>query len=261
MISFMLNKETTDGRDYSQDIRWLLEEKYHGQISEAFQAEVGRIKQGEPVAYVIGYVDFLGCKIDLSQKTLIPRAETEFWVEQVIRNISKETSTSAKCLDMFAGSGCVGVAVLKNIPSSTMDFVDYDARAITQIAINCKLNGIAASRWRIIKSDRFEHVNDSYDYIFANPPYIAKNRRSKVAESVLVYEPHMALWGAADGLLYIKTFLDKVKGYLNEGGKVYMEFDTHQKKEIEKNLMNKGFNKIGFFRDQFGKWRYLVLVT
>ncbi|MDO8590203.1 MAG: peptide chain release factor N(5)-glutamine methyltransferase [bacterium] len=257
----MLNKETPKGRDYSQDIRWLLEEKYHGQMSEAAQTDIERIKQGEPVAYVIGFVDFLGCKIDLSQKTLIPRAETEFWVEQAIRSIKKDVPTGVRCLDMFAGSGCIGVAVLKNIPFSTVDFVDCDATAITQIAINCKLNGIEASRWKVIKSDGFQRVDDSYDYIFANPPYIAKNRRSDVAESVLTHEPRGALWGGTDGLLYIKTFLDQVKEYLNEGGTVYMEFDTHQKDEIEKILMTKSFNKIDFCQDQFGKWRYLVLIA
>ncbi len=243
-----------------QEIRWLVKEKYNGVINEAAQIDIARIKQGEPVAYVIGFSDFLGCKIDLSQRPLIPRSETEFWVEQVIRDINKDTSTSIKCLDMFTGSGCIGIAVLKNVPSTTVDFVDCDDMAITQVIINCELNNVAASRRQIIKSNMFEHVNDSsYDYIFANPPYISENKISKTQKSVLDYEPHRALFGGSDGLFFIKAFLDKALKYLNDTGKIYMEFDTHQKDAIEKILIKNGFKEINFFQDQFKKWRYLLL--
>ncbi|MDO8471497.1 MAG: peptide chain release factor N(5)-glutamine methyltransferase [bacterium] len=242
-----------------QEIRWLVKEKYNDVINEAAQIDIARIKQGEPVAYVIGFVDFLGCKIDMSQRPLIPRLETEFWVEQVIRNINKDTSTIIKCLDMFTGSGCIGVAVLKNVPSTTVDFVDCDEEAITQVTINCKLNDIAVSRRQIIKSNMFEYIDDSYDYIFANPPYIAENKISEMQKSVLDYEPHRALFGGSGGLFFIKAFLDKASKYLNDTGKIYMEFDTHQKDAIEKILIKNGFKEINFFKDQFKKWRYLLL--
>ena len=251
MISLMLK---------DQEIRWLVKEKYGGVMNEAAQIDIARIKQGEPVAYVIGFVDFLGCKIDLSKRLLIPRLETEFWVEQVIGDINKDTSARIKCLDMFAGSGCIGIAVLKNVPSTTVDFVDCDARAITQVAINCKLNDIDVSRRQIIKSNMFEHVNDlSYDYIFANPPYIAEERINGIQKSVLNYEHRAALLGGSDGLFYIKKFLDQSKVHLNHGGKIYMEFDSPQQDEIEKILTNNSYDEFKFFQDQFKNRRYLVL--
>lgn len=257
MISLMLNSMTKPGQDYSQEISWLLKEKYQGVMSEAAETDIERVKQGEPVAYVIGFVDFLGCKIDLSQRPLIPRVETEFWVEKVIEELNKNRLEKIKCLDMFAGSGCIGVAVLKNVLLTTIDFVDQDDKAITQIEINCKINDINPSRLRIIKSDIFEHISGSYDYIFANPPYIAESRKDEVQGSVISHEPHIALFGGENGLIYIETFLDKAMEHLNKNGQIYMEFDEHQKDEIEKILEGKGFREISFYRDQFEKWRFL----
>src|SRR3989344_9398998 len=110
----------------------------------------------EPEAYILGSVDFLKCKIDLSKRPLKPRVETEFWVEQAIEDIQANRSTEViKCLDMFSGSGCIGIAILKHLESAVVDFVDVDEKAVEQIAINAKLNNIDASRFRVIQSDIF----------------------------------------------------------------------------------------------------------
>ncbi|MDP2641763.1 MAG: peptide chain release factor N(5)-glutamine methyltransferase [bacterium] len=253
----MSNEPTKDPKDYSREIQWLIEEKYQGMMNEAVQADIERIKQGEPVAYVIGFVDFLGTKIDLSERPLIPRVETELWVEQIIKEINKDQDATKeiRCLDIFAGSGCIGVAVLKHAPRATVDFVDVDTKAIKQIEINCKLNNIDASRFKIIESDMFNELNNSYDYIFSNPPYIKEGKKSEVQDSVLAYEPHGALFGGPRGLRYIKAFLDQVKKYLKENGKIYMEFGADQKEEIEKIVKEQGFSKVEFYQDQFKKWR------
>lgn len=249
----MLNGVAKNKEDYSKEINWLLDEKYGGLVSDVAQTDIARIKQGEPVAYVIGFVDFLSCKIDLSQKPLIPRVETEFWIEYAL----KEISYGAKVLDIFAGSGCIGVSTLKHIPSAQVNFVDVDPRAIKQIKINCEFNNIDVSRYQIIQSDAFENIRDSYDYIFANPPYIAESKKDIVQESVLVHEPYRALFAGNDGLSIIEPFLKQAIKYLNKGGKLYMEFDEHQKDDIEKILKDAGFSKYDFYQDQFKKWRYL----
>lgn len=243
--------------DFDQNIRWIINEKYKGRANKVTRNDTTRLKRGEPVDYVIGFSDFLGCKIDLSKRPLIPRPETEFWVEKAIKDIKKSASPK-KCLDVFSGSGCIGIAVLKNVLNSTMDFVDSEKKMIEQITLNCEINKISRTRRKIIKSDLFEKLSGAYDYIFANPPYISENTKGEVEKSVLLYEPQSALFGGNDGLYYVEKFLSQISKHLNKGGKLYMEFGSDQKPAILKIIKKCGFSETEFYKDQFGKWRFLL---
>lgn len=252
-------------------VNWLLKEKYHNRAVKNFYKDVERLKRGEPLDYVIGFTDFLGCKIDLSKKPLIPRQETEFWTEKAIEDIKKFSDLSSlrslgqslRILDIFAGSGCIGIAVLKNIKNSRVDFADVDKNNLKQIRINLKINKIKPGRGRVICSDVFKNIKGSYDYILANPPYIAKNRKNKIQKSVLKFEPNRALFGGGDGLFYIKKFLKDAKNHLRPAGggypdgKIYMEFDHIQRREIGKLLKKFGYHDYKFNKDQYGKFRWV----
>src|SRR3989338_7651129 len=134
------------GYGLAKEIGWLLKEKYQDKPTKKFDNDVERLKAGEPLAYVIGFIDFLGCKIDLSKKPLIPRVETEFWVQKVIEETipkSDDRSNSGiKVLDIFAGSGCIGVSIVRHIPNVKVVFAEKDKRLLEQIKINCKINDI-----------------------------------------------------------------------------------------------------------------------
>jgi release factor glutamine methyltransferase len=203
---------------------------------------------------------FLNCKIDLSKRVFIPRIETRFWVKKAlnsIRTASNEQRT-IKVLDIFAGSGCIGIAILKNIRKSCVDFIDIDENAIEQIEINLKLNKISPKRYRIIKSDVFEKVKGKYDFIFANPPYVAKERLEEVQESVKKLEPKISWYGGRGGLKYLKKFLKEAKYHLKENGIIFMEIDPFQKEEVEK-ILKKGYKKFKFYKDQFKKIRWVKI--
>lgn len=240
-----------------KEVRWLLKEKYDNKPTAQFKKDVARLKAGEPVDYVIGFTYFLGCKIDLSKKPLIPRPETEFWVEQAINTLSCDFKSfhkrKIKVLDMFAGSGCIGLAVLKHIKNSRIDFADIDNRMVGQ---------------KVIKSDVFSNIKGRYDFIFANPPYIPTTKRRRIQKSVLKYEPKQALFGGKDGLFYIRKFLSQVKNYLRRPAsanasarqsKIFMEFSPEQKKEIGKLLKKYGYKNHEFHRDQYRRWRWVVI--
>ena len=214
----------------------------------------------QPIEYKRGYVNFLGCKIDLRFRPMIPRKETAFWLEKIIGDIRKKGENFA-FLDVFSGSGCIGLAVLKNCSkwAKMGIFSDIDERFARQAKINLKLNKINPKKYRVLRSDIFKNITGRYDYIFANPPYVGLDNRHLVQESVLDWEPLIAIFGGEDGLLYIRKFLKDAKKYLNKGGKIYLEFDHLRKREIEKLLPQFGYKNFKFHKDQFKRWRYLVL--
>jgi len=206
-------------------------------------------------------VDFLNCKIDVSKKVFQPRIETEFWVKKAIEDIKnlKLKIKNLRILDIFAGSGCIGIAALKNIKNCWVDFVDIDDKAISQIKINLKLNRISKNKYKIYKSNLFEKLkNKKYDAIFANPPYVALERISEVDKEVLEKEPKIALFAGRDGMVLIEKFFKKVKSHLKASGTFYLEFDPLQKEKI-KEIFEKGGFKFSFQKDQFGKYRWLKI--
>lgn len=246
-----------------KEINWLLKEKYNNKLTKQAKKDIERLKRGEPLDYVIGFTEFLGCKIDLSKKPLIPRPETEFWAEVSIRKMSRyfhgREKHGTKVLDMFAGSGCIGIPIMRHIKNSTVIFSDNNKKFLEQIRINCRLNNIPENRYKIMKSNVFSNVKSKFDYILTNPPYIAKNRIKKIQKSVLKYEPKEALFGGEDGMFYIRKFLASAKNFLNHGGKIYMEFDSAQKNKIRKILEKYGYKNFEFEKDQYGRWRYLIV--
>lgn len=139
-----------------------------------------------------------------------------------------------------------------------MDFADVDKKAIEQIKINLRLNNISPKRYKIYKSNLFQKLKKrKFDFIFANPPYVAKARLKEVQPSVLKYEPWIALFAGKKGLDVIKKFLQEAKKHLNKKGVIFMEFDPKQKEDIKKILIRKGYKKYQLFKDQFKKCRYL----
>ena len=212
---------------------------------------------------------FLGCKIDTSKKVLEPRLETEFWTKEAIKEIAHSTRpvgslrvspglSRPNVLDIFAGSGCIGIAVLKNT-NAFVDFVDISKNAIEQIKVNLLINKIANSRYKIIQSDIFSKLKGKkYDFILANPPYVALDRIKEVDSDVLRKEPKEALLAGKEGMFFIKKLLGQVKNHLNENGILFMEFDPQQKEKIKKILEKNNF-KYQFKKDQFNKVRFAVV--
>ncbi len=241
-------------------------------LTDEEKADIELLNKGVPVDYLIGYVEFLGYHIDLSYKPLIPRTETEYWVDLAIRKIKNELKSNSKnrtgynykkdikILDMFSGSGCIGIAVYKrlyeeNIKNLKIIFSDIDKNAINQIRKNAKINKISKKDYKIIKSNLFENINEKFDYIFANPPYVSKN--DEIDKSIK-YEPEIALFANENGLSVIKNFIKKVPNYLKTNGFVFMEFGLNQEKEIENLLKNVNITEFEFVKDQFGKNRLVI---
>lgn len=259
---------------------WLIRDKYAGNQSSDLSADLVRLKKGEPLDYIIGWSDFCDCRIGLESRPLIPRAETEYWTEQVIKEITNRSTKSTRntipppggivlrqkivqCLDIFAGSGCIGIAVLKHCPGVTVDFLEKDKKLGAQIKKNCARNGIDPKRYQIIHSDLFKSLGGptakwKYDYILANPPYIPLAREKRLAKSVTNWEPALALYAGDKGLAVIEKFLRGAKNHLLPGGRIWLEFDAGQKPTLVKMLSVTGYKNIEFQRDQYKRWRWVT---
>lgn len=262
----------------TKEIKWLLNEKYSGKETPKYFADLKRLEAGEPLAYVIGWVDFLGCRIDLSMRPLIPRPETEFWVEKAISAIQTNyhsfsdrqnygsskngavtggRGATVKILDLFSGSGCIGVALLKHLPNAVVDFGEKDPRLCKQIKKNLTLNNIDPARACVTATDVFSRISGTYDLILANPPYIDPSYKFTVQDSVLVHEPHRALFAKDNGLFFIKKLLGEASSHLYPNGTMCVEFGHSQKSAIAKLAQSMGW-KSKFMKDQFGRWRAVV---
>lgn len=236
---------------------WILKEKYSGKTSDAFFADIASLASGVPLAYIIGSIPFLNTTISLSTHPLIPRAETEYWVSQAIDEMRTHNSKTLRILDLCAGSGCIGVAVLSALPNTQCDFVEIDSAHHQTILKNCELNGIAKSRFAIFGGDLFNTVPElfgTYDFILTNPPYIDKEANT-VAESVTTNEPHVALFGGEEGLEIIKKIITSAHKHLNHAGVLFIEHEPSQVERIREIVHRNSFT-ITTHNDQYNTPRY-----
>lgn len=234
----------------------LLLEKYGGIRTSEYDSDCRRLKNGEPLAYVIGWTPFLDCRIYLDSHPLIPRPETEFWVEKALSEMRKKNQIRA--LDLFAGSGAIGVAVLKNIPSANVDFGEINRFHIQTIHKNVHENFIQSDRTMVFLTDVWSGINKKYDVILTNPPYIAKERAGRIEESVLNFEPHDALFAEHEGFALIERTILGARDHLTENGLLYIEHEPEQSQRVLSVGQSAKFD-VWNMKDQYGVLRYSVL--
>ena len=206
--------------------------------------------------YARGFVPFLDCRIYLDSHPLIPRVETEFWVEKAIQEL--QLKGAPKCLDLFAGSGAIGVAVLKHVPSSRVDFGEIGANHLPTILKNILENGIDPNRASVIKTDVWSAMRGVYDFILANPPYLAKERVERLQDSVVRHEPHMALFAEDGGFALIEKTILGAPEHLSPAGVLYIEHEPEQARRISEIAEKTGLTAETKY-DQYGIARYSLL--
>lgn len=236
-----------------QEIQWLLQDKYNGIQTPEFETDVMRLESSEPLAYVIGWQPFCGTKIFLDSHPLIPRPETEYLVNKIITELSDKQNL--KILDLCAGSGCIGVALLQALPSSTVDFGELDTSHHATIIKNITENRIDINRARIYGGDLFETITDTYDIIVTNPPYINPELSDRVGKNVLKFEPGLALFGGSKGMQIITKIAQNAPNFLKSKGVLWIEHEPEQVEEIKQLLPQSEV-----IQDQFGVERFTRFV-
>jgi release factor glutamine methyltransferase len=235
----------------------ILAEKYHGVPSDAFRADTLRIDAHEPWQYVLGYADFLGCRIDLTHehKAMVPRDETAFWVERVIREWQDRGPLTA--LDLYAGSGNIGIALLKHLPLARVTFNELDGELLPQITRSLQVSAIDTARATLIAGDSLAGITGQFDVICANPPYVDPADAGDM-DAEMHYEPQMAFFGSSDGFGHHRELIREGKKYLTPRGVLYVECDMTQVEELKKMLATTDWH-YEFWNDLYGNEGVMVL--
>lgn len=240
----------------TRDEQWLLTEKYMGLRNPYFEEDRKRLAAGEPLAYVIGWQPFLGLKIHLDSRPLIPRPETEYWTEQILSNFRHPMSEIC-FLDLCAGSGAIGCAALARLPCAQVYLGEIDPAHEATIRKNIRENGLDESKAHVRIGDLFAPFSGmQFDVIAANPPYVPASR--SLPESVGSYEPHLALFSGTDGLHAMRRIAKALPAHLAPGGVAWVECDRGSA-ETARDLCTAQGLHAEIRTDQYGKPRVLVV--
>lgn len=239
----------------TQEELWLLDEKYGGERTDAFLSDCVRLKMGEPLAYVIGHIPFRSALIHLDSRPLIPRTESEYWIGEIIDTM-KYASRPLRVLDLCAGSGALGIAVLTEVPEAQVDFAEIDEKHHATILKNIHAN-IRGAAARIFGGDLFEQIPHTYDYIITNPPYIDPVL-DRTQQSVKEFEPSLALYGGTKGMEIIERIIKEAPAHLTPQGTLVIEHEPEQSVRIRELAVENGFTAITN-TDQYDTERYTIL--
>lgn len=228
---------------------FLLKEKYPNNLAEILI----RIEKGYPVQYIIGNVEFLDCIIDVDKRVLIPRFETEYFVSKIIDYAKIKFNKKISIIDLGTGSGCIAIA-LKKFLNCEVTATDISKDALNVAKKNAQRNNVKIN---FLEQDIIEPLNNLYDIIVSNPPYISND--GYVEEKVLKFEPHLALFAPDKGLYFYKKIISNNLKNLNKPGLMAFELGDHQMPILKKYLQSFGNIKYEFTKDLTGRIRYLFI--
>lgn len=223
---------------------------------EKLEAGMQKLKQGLPVQYIVGNVNFYGLEFKVNKNVLIPRFETELLVSKTIDYIHKYFHQKVNVLDIGTGSGVIAITLKKKIDAK-VTAVDISLKALEVAEENAKKNNADIN---FINSDLFANIHDKFDVIISNPPYIAYDE--VIDEKVKNNEPHIALYAKDNGLYFYEEILNDAYNYLNKKNIIAFEIGENQGLELA-NLAKKYFPDaiINVEQDFPGKDRYLFIVN
>ena len=237
---------------FEDKVEQLRIKKHQGRETPEFLADVAKMTEGEAYEYLLGEVVFCGAKVDLSLRPMIPRIETEFWVQQAIEDLlATRRQFVLRVLDLFSGSGNVGLAVAKNIPEATVDFIEVDPNLKAGVENSIIRNNIKKLRTRVLTGDTWEGAGGFYDVIFAVPPYVPPHMKDEVMKELGAEDP-LSFFDKEDGYYYHKQVLSRAKEFLKDDGVLYLEFDTTQREKIEQLAQEYGWTNYFFLKDPYG---------
>lgn len=191
-----------------------------------YKEAVYKLIEGTPIQYITNNQQFMKLDFFVNENVLIPRADTEILVEEVIDIAEKENKL--KILDLCTGSGAIGISLDKYIENAEIICSDISTKAMEVANENKNKNN---SKVEIIQSNMFENIKNKFDIIVSNPPYIREDIIKTLEKNVLC-EPYLALSGGSDGLKFYKIIAENGYKFLNKNGYIFLEIGYDQKESV-----------------------------
>lgn len=225
------------------------------EISEKQKSEYNKkiesLINGIPIQYIIGFQEFMGIEFFVNENVLIPQPDTEILVEktiEILKNYQKP-----KVLDLCTGSGAIAISISKYFPKAEVIASDISNEALEVANLNNKEDKV-----KFINSNLFDNIQDKFDVIVSNPPYIKTSELKTLSKEVL-NEPILALDGGEDGLVFYKKIIEQAYKFLNANGYLCLEIGEDQLEEITLLLeKNSNYVEIKKYKDLAGNNRVIT---
>jgi release factor glutamine methyltransferase len=250
--------ETACGLDGDEFLAELDEPATERMVAQ-LDAMVARYRAGEPLAYVMGHWSFRTIELMVDRRVLIPRPETEVVAGRALE-LARGVAGQRRVVDLGTGSGAIGLSLAAELPimGTEVWLTDYSTDAVDVARANAIGLGRAAANVRVVHGSWFDalpvDVRGEIDVVVSNPPYIADGD-AEVAESVLEYEPHTALFAGDNGLDDVRTIARDARDWLRSGGWLVMEIGYQQGEAVKALLERFGYADVAIANDLTGRPR------
>lgn len=223
---------------------------------EDLEKVLSELKAGKPYQQILGETEFYGLKFSMDENVLIPRPETEELLELAIEKIKNNFQNKGlKILDIGTGSGIIPIVLKKKFPDAKVSAIDYSEKALKVAQKNADFHKVEI---KFIHQDYLnENLNQKYDIIISNPPYIGIDEEHEIADSVKDFEPKMALFSpTSNALVFYEKIAEDCKTHLSENGMIFLEIN--QKLGIEtRNLYQEILSEVHLMKDISGNDRFV----
>ncbi len=219
-------------------------------VCEEMEDAVARVVAGEPLAYILGQWDFYGMNLLVNSNVLIPRDDTCAVTELAIKK-GLFLDTSPRILDLCTGSGCIGLAIAHRVKDAkvTLGDISQDAMAVAKKNITLQKLSARVSCVQVNALEKPAPFLGKFDMIVSNPPYITTQEMAELPKSVQDFEPHLALHGGDDGLIFYRSIAEKYCDALKPGGYLLFEFGMGQGDAVCEILEMNGYTILERTRD------------
>ena len=217
-----------------------------------------QLKLEIPIQYLLGRTSFYGLDFEVNENVLIPRPETEELVEWVIQSSKSEVGNKKlKVLDIGTGSGCIAISLAKNVPNAEVYAIDVSEKALATAKRNATLNQVNVT-FIIQNILETEDLNQQFDIIISNPPYVRNLEKQEIKKNVLDNEPHLALFVEDDdALIFYKKIAALAQKNLSDNGQLFFEINQYLGKDMFELLEKLKFKGIELRKDIYGNDRMM----